>query len=243
MLQPPRLTIGADEVHVWRLHAESVPDLTPLHALLSTEEVSRMARYRQERDRLTHLLSRAVMRTVLASYLGCNAADIRFSANAHGKPILLVDGPLPLHFNLTHSRGAIALAVSRGREVGIDIEERHRPVEYLQLAQRFFSADEARHLQTLAPEQRREAFFAIWTLKEAFVKGIGRGLTFPLDAFCFDLDVDRLVRFRPLADFVSADWHFTQFDLGEHHRGALAVQCPAGNVVTIEMRDWATVFV
>jgi 4'-phosphopantetheinyl transferase len=149
----------------------------------------------------------------------------------------------PLRFNLTHSRGAVALAVSGGREVGIDIEERRRVVEYLQLAERFFSADEARHLRRLAPEQRGEAFFAIWTLKEAFVKGIGRGLTFPLDAFCFDLEVDRLVRFRPLADFVSPDWHFTHFDLGAHHRGALAVQDLAGRAVTVLMRDWAAALV
>lgn len=203
-----------------------------------------MGRYGQERDRLMHLLSRALMRTVLASYLGCDSADVRFSANVHGKPLLLAeDCPSRLHFNLTHKAGTVALAVSGGREVGIDIEERHRVVEYLPLAERFFSADEARHLQRLAPEQRGEAFFAIWTLKEAFVKGIGRGLTFPLDAFCFDLEIDRFVRFRPLADFVSPDWRFTQFELGERHRGALAVHCPARNAVTIAMRDWAAVFV
>ena len=203
-----------------------------------------MVRYGQERDRLMHLLSRAMMRTVLASYLGCASADLRFSANAHGKPILHAeDGPPRLHFNLTHKAGTVALAVSGDREVGIDIEERRRVVEYLQLAERFFCADEARHLRQLPPAQVSEAFFAIWTLKEAFVKGIGRGLTFPLDAFCFDLEIDRFVRFRPLADFVSPDWHFTQFELGERLRGALAVQCPAGDAVTIEMRDWAVAFI
>jgi 4'-phosphopantetheinyl transferase len=253
MLQRPHHTIGAHEVHVWHLLADRVTDpaaLVVLRALLSADEQARLTCLRRERDRTLFLLSRALMRTVLASYLSCATDEVCFAANDFGKPILhpkcppvaYAPGSPGLHFNLTHSRGAVALAVSSGREVGIDVEERHRQVEYLALAERFFAATEARHLRTLREDQLAEAFFAIWTLKEAFVKGIGRGLSFPLDAFCFDLDVNRLIRFRPLADFVSHDWHFHQFNLSERHCGALAVQNPAGSEVHIEMRDWQTAF-
>jgi 4'-phosphopantetheinyl transferase len=178
------------------------------------------------------------MRSVLASYLGCHGEDLCFAVNAYGKPVLQGNNEKP-QFNLSHSRGAITLAVSGDRPVGIDVEERQRKVEFLGLAQRYFTAEEARHLEMLSETARGDAFFAIWTLKEAYVKGIGRGLTFPLDAFCFDLDGNRLLRFRALADFVAADWHFHQFDLGERHCGAVAVQ---GDRVQIEMRDWAAVF-
>ena len=245
MLHRPSHKIGDHDVHIWHLRADRVADPEMLRPLLSQEESAQSNRWRQACDRTLFLLSRAMMRTVLASYLDCAGHEVRFTANQYGKPILLCSAAKsPLHFNLSHSRGAVALAVSRGREVGIDIEERARVVEFLQLAERFFSVDEAR-----APasnccrlDQRREAFFAIWTLKESFVKGIGRGLSFPLDAFCFDLDIDRLVRFRPLDASVSPDWHFTQFELGDRHRGALAVQCPAGGEVMIEMRDWREAF-
>lgn len=247
MLQRPRHTINAQEVHIWHLLAERLTDtalLQTLHEVLSAQELERIRCLRHARDRTLFLLSRGLMRTVLASYLGCACHEVRFAANDHGKPILfpLADarGSLRLHFNLTHSRGAAALAVSLEREVGIDVEERGRRVDYLGLAERYFAAAEARHLRELPEDQRAEAFFAIWTLKEAFVKGIGRGLSFPLDAFCFDLDVKRLIAFRPLADFVCPDWHFHQFDLGERHCGALAVQ---GEKVKIEMRDWAAAFV
>jgi 4'-phosphopantetheinyl transferase len=246
MLHRPSHIIGADEVHVWHLLADGVDDaaaLDAVFALLSRQERDRMACLRKARDRTLYMLSRGLMRSVLASYLGCQCHEIRFGANDYGKPILHAPDRLPsLHFNLTHSRGAAALAVSRGHEVGIDVEERTRPVDHLGLAERFFAAAEARHLQELREEQRGDAFFAIWTLKEAFVKGIGRGLSFPLDAFCFDLEVNRLIRFRALADFVSPDWHFHQFDLGERHCGALAVQNDGGNEVTIEIRDWQAVF-
>jgi 4'-phosphopantetheinyl transferase len=198
--------------------------------------------YRHERDRTLFLCARGLVRTVLASYLDCTCHDVRFAANDFGKPILVPgdSAGAKLHFNLTHSRGAVALAVSGGREVGIDVEERHRPVEYLALAERFFAEAEARHLRGLDPAELPDAFFAIWTLKEAYVKGIGRGLTFPLEAFCFDLDAHkRLTAFRPQADFVDRDWHFHQFDLGERHCGALAVH---GVGATIEMHDWAAAF-
>jgi 4'-phosphopantetheinyl transferase len=242
MLLEPRHTIGADEVHVWHLLAEGLTTPAALRTLLSAPELERMNCFRHERDRTLFLWARGMVRTVLASYLDCSCQDVHFAANDFGKPVLAPgdSAGAKLHFNLTHSRGAVALAVSGGREVGIDVEERQRPVEYLALAGRFFAEAEARHLRGLHPDELPDAFFAIWTLKEAYVKGIGRGLTFPLEAFCFDLDGCRLTAFRPLADFVARDWQFHQFHLGERHCGALAVR---GAGATIEMRDWAAAFV
>jgi 4'-phosphopantetheinyl transferase len=242
MLRKPTHAIGPDVVHVWHLLSERLTDprvLPALSSLLSAQESQRVQSLRHERDRALALLARGMTRTVLASYLDCPCADVCFTANDFGKPTLPGHAP-PLRFNLTHSRGAVALAVSSRREVGIDVEERRRPADYLALAERFFAEPEWRHLSGLAPEHLPDAFFAIWTLKEAFVKGIGRGLSFPLEAFCFDLDGRRLTRFRPLAEFVSPDWHFHQFDLGDRHCGAVAVQ---GNGATIVMHDWLTVFV
>jgi 4'-phosphopantetheinyl transferase len=245
MLHRPRHTIGEHEIHVWHLFADELTDdatQNALRDLLNSAELDRMARLRSEADRTLYLLSRGLTRTVLASYLGCQGGDVRFAASDFGKPILHADHQPRVIFNLTHSGGAAALAVSSGREVGIDIEQRERDVDFLALAQRFFAAAEAEHLVSLSDEQRRRAFFAIWTLKEAFVKGIGRGLTFPLDAFCFDLELDRLLRFRPLAASVSPHWHFQQFSLGDDHSGAVAVQTSEANKLHIVMRDWRSTF-
>ncbi|MBM3992713.1 MAG: 4'-phosphopantetheinyl transferase superfamily protein [Planctomycetes bacterium] len=241
MLQRPHHSIGASEVHVWHVLADELTNqesLMAIFAVLTPDEQDRMARLRYDSDRRLFLLSRGLIRSVLASYLGCRARDVRFASNNFGKPIL--DGASDVHFNLTHSRGAAAVAVSRGRQVGIDIEQREREVEFLALAQRFFAPTEADHLCKLPDTHRSEAFFAIWTLKEAFVKGIGRGLTFPLDAFCFDLDGPRMLAFHPLDASVSPDWRFHQFDLGELHCGAVAVEDGAG--VEIAMKDWRSVF-
>lgn len=242
MLRRLKHHIGTDEVHVWHARTDEAIDLTALQPWLDTAEIARADGFRRHPDRELFVLSRAVMRSVLASYLDCDERSISIVGDNHGKPMLQADRHREtLHFNLTHSRGAVALAVSR-REVGIDVEDRRREVEYHALAERYFAEAEARHLRPLRDQQLRDAFFAIWTLKEAYVKAIGRGISFPLDAFCFDLDVDRLIAFRGLADFVTTDWHFAQFELSDRHRAAVAVQHAGGPPPAIAVRGWSAAF-
>src|SRR5207237_597727 len=113
---------------------------------------------------------------------------------------------------------------------------RSREVEYLDLAERYFAPAEVAHLRTLTGADLPAAFFATWTLKEAFVKAIGMGLRFPLETFAFELDRDRLVRFHP-PPAVRGNWRFVQFEPTEQHRGALAVECN-GAEVQVVVRDW-----
>lgn len=242
----PRNVLGPDEVHVWHLYAEDAADpetLRPLEALLAPEEHARLRRYARLPDRRQSLLARVLARTVLSSYLDCCGGSLRFSTNAYGKPILLPgDAAAPFHFNLTHSHGAIACAVSTAHEVGIDVEDEGRRLQYLDLAERYFARPEAAYLRTLSEEQRPGAFFAIWTLKEAFVKSLGQGLTYPLDTFCFELAGDRLVGFRTLAPDVPRHWHFHQFRLAPRWRGAVAIPTAPGAAVRVCLRDWAATF-
>src|SRR5207248_5701024 len=144
---------------------------------------------------------------------------------AFGKPVLFTPVSDPrLHFNLSHSHGVVACAVAVGRHVGIDVEDGSREVEFLELAERYFAPAEVAHLRTLDGAALQSAFFTIWTLKEAFVKAIGLGLRFPLETFSFELDRDRLVRFHP-PPTLPGSWRFEQFEPGERHKGALAVEC------------------
>jgi len=162
MLHRPLHTVGAQEVHVWHLLAERVTDAAAIQAirdLLTTDEHVRMNCLRHEKDRLLFLLSRGLMRSVLASYLGCHGREVCFASDSHGKPILRKENhEQRLHFNLTHSRGAVALAVSGGREVGIDVEERRRIVEYLELAERFFAPAERATCKRYPPKRCRKRF-------------------------------------------------------------------------------------
>jgi 4'-phosphopantetheinyl transferase len=125
------------------------------------------------------------VRRVLAQELYLPPQDLVFRADSHGKPHVVVPGGKLLHFNLSHTRGLSALVLSRQVEVGVDVESLGREVELLALARRYFATPEVLLLEDLAAEPQRELFFALWTLKEAWVKAKGLGLRVPLDEFSF----------------------------------------------------------
>jgi 4'-phosphopantetheinyl transferase len=238
----PRHALPADEVHVWQLHAAAATDprlLRKFVALLCPEERERHDRYAHARTRQEFLLARGLARTVLASYTGNAASRLRFTADAFGKPVLMQPAD-ELHFNLSHSHGVIVCAAALGRQVGIDVEDGSRCMEYLDLAERYFAPAEVAHLRGMTVAEQQAGFFAIWTLKEAFVKAIGHGLSFPLDTFAFELAGNRFVRFRPPPS-LPGRWRFFQFEPTPRHRGALAVEC-TGTDVRVVMRDWMEVF-
>ena len=156
--------------------------------LLSPEEKVKNERYRHDRDRQLHLMARWMCRTVLSRY----EPDIepfqwQFQPNIHGKPE--VTGPKNmdgiLHFNITHTEGVVVMAVSRSGPVGVDVERVGRPMDYLGMSRRFFAEIEAESVRNSSEAERSELFYRIWTLKEAYVKAIGKGLAHALDSFWF----------------------------------------------------------
>jgi 4'-phosphopantetheinyl transferase len=171
--------LTSTEVRVWRV-ALNQPS-GPLRELLSAEERSRAERFVFDLDRDHFIVCRGTLRRLLARSLGVVPRSITFRQGPHGKPAL--DAVAELRFNVSHSgdRGLIALAV--GREVGVDIERVRNSVNLLEIAARFFSPVERAALEALSPIDRRDAFFACWTRKEAYLKALGLGLSLPLDSF------------------------------------------------------------
>ena len=236
---PVSTPLAADEVHVWLLRADQVTDpehIRRLEALLAPSERERYDNFGHPRARREYLLARGLARTVLAGYTGVPPQGICFTTDAFGKPLLFAPANDRLHFNLSHSHGVVGCAVALDRQVGIDIEDGSRAVEFLELAERYFAAAEFAHLRKLQGAELQTAFFAIWTLKEAFVKAIGLGLRFPLETFSFELEGIRLVRFHP-PPTLPGKWRFEQFRPNATHLGALAVECN-GMEVRVVMRDF-----
>jgi 4'-phosphopantetheinyl transferase len=166
-----RLEIGRDTIKVFMA---AVSSLTVEHYdLLSGDERERAARFVFEKDRRLFVLGRAMLRTVLGSVLEIPGADVPLVVSASGKPKLPGgNGPA---FNLSHSGIYAVMAVSRGRQVGIDIEMRRSDSDFLAVAREYFSAAELARLDA-CPAQAEAFFFRYWTLKEAYLKATGAGL-------------------------------------------------------------------
>jgi 4'-phosphopantetheinyl transferase len=224
---PPSLTI--DDVHVWRIALEmSETMLARLREILAEDERRRAERFHFEKDRRHFTAGRGALRILLARYLARRPEEVRFVYSNYGKPRLAdSDNGDHLRFNLTHSHGLALLAITRGRDIGVDVERlRDMERDGEPLAERFFSPREAAVLRSLPPELRREAFFHCWTCKEAYIKANGKGLSLPLDQFDVSLHpAEPAALLATHHDPMEARrWSLRSLDPGEGYVGALAVE-------------------
>jgi 4'-phosphopantetheinyl transferase len=177
-------SLKPDDVHVWFANLD-LPDseVDRLKGALSSDECLRATRFYFQRDRQRFVAGRALLRTILGSYLNFAPERLRFAYGPRGKPKLVGCGDGTLRFNLSHSQGFALIAVAWRGEIGVDIEC-IRPLRDLEeLAERYFSPRENASFRTVPASQQPEAFFNCWTRKEAYLKARGDGLAQPLDAF------------------------------------------------------------
>jgi 4'-phosphopantetheinyl transferase len=193
-LRAPDLDGGS--VHLWYGETKSAEQQPWTEKLLSSDEAARRERFHFEDDRKSFAFCRGLLRTVLAAYCGADPRELRFRYSEHGKPSLAGTGAeQELQFNLSHTRGAVMLGISRRRAVGVDVERVREDLRPREIAARFFSAAEQQALRGLPEAEQRQAFFRCWTRKEAFLKARGHGLSFPLDRFDVSIgDGDEEVR-------------------------------------------------
>ena len=177
--------IACNEAHIWSIRLDREEGEIERHdQTLTPEEHKRAARFYFARHRRRYIISHGAMREILGEYLGANPTDIPFDQTDHGKPGLT--GPLKesnLYFNLTHSYEMALLAVVLDCEIGVDVEYVKKMGDIDGIAGRFFSASEQAVYFELPEDQRPQAFFNCWTRKEAFIKAIGEGLSYPLHQF------------------------------------------------------------
>ena len=219
------IPINPGEVHIWVALSAPIVDrqqLPKYESLLSDEERARCARFYFERDRTQFTIAHGLVRMALAQCTGVPPAELQFQAGPGGKPHLVATGSAEaLEFNLTHTTGLSACAVCRQLPVGIDAEDASRKVDYA--VARKFAKQEQEYLDTLDMADRQEPFFAYWTLKEAYMKALGLGLTLPLNSFAIDLEGPSVASTEN-HPMVTTDWRFFQTRPSPTHRLAVCVQ-------------------
>ena len=171
--------LGSDEVQVWtaRMPKDDTAS-AKLAAVISPDERERAERFLVSEPRREFIFARAALRHLLGACLQIAPASLVFGQQSQGKPFLLQpNAGHDVAFNLSHSGGMLAIALGRGREIGVDIEFIHGLADFRELAPHFFSPRELAELHALPKTQQRAAFFNGWTRKEAWLKATGEGLT------------------------------------------------------------------
>ena len=201
--------------------------LRSLERHLTDDERQRAARFRFERDRTRFICARGLLRRFLAAELGVEPGRIRFDYGPHGKPSLAAEhADSGLTFNVSHSDGLGLFVLARNRAIGADVEK-VRPLRHGRaVAERFFADDECAALDGLTGDAWDRAFFRCWTRKEAFIKAVGEGLSYPLRAFSVavaDTEPPRLLRVDRDASLCERYW-LTTYPAGTGFEAAIAAE-------------------
>jgi 4'-phosphopantetheinyl transferase len=155
--------------------------LNELELRLPADERRRAARFRVGEARQRFVLARTMLRRELGEMLRTDPKTLNFGVSERGKPYLVrPETPEPPKFNLSHSRGVVAVVVAH-TEIGIDVEGLRHITRAAQLARRFFSAGERAVVLAADGAARDRAFLRIWTQKEAYLKATGLGVGMPLN--------------------------------------------------------------
>ena len=177
--QIPRL--GETDIHVYCLSLTQPPlIMAQLASTLSIDERQRAGRFHFEVHSSRFIAGRGLLRLLLAHHLHVEPAEINFSYRAAGKPELRA-ADAGLHFNLAHCEDCALLAITRLGPVGVDLERVRDLPDFEELVGRFFSVREATAFARLLPAQKPQAFFNLWTRKEAWLKAVGDGIAQGLD--------------------------------------------------------------
>ncbi|MFC2106155.1 4'-phosphopantetheinyl transferase family protein [Candidatus Bipolaricaulota bacterium] len=211
-------------MHIWTAHLGAIPSTASVFAVVASEEErQRAGSIRVESVRERYVAARIFFRTTLSLYSDAEASDIVFEQGPHGKPSIAGS---ELEFNLTHSADLALLALCCGRRVGIDVERISPMPCALDIARRFFSADEYTELASFPPDLQSAAFYATWTRKEAFLKGLGVGIPNHLGQFTVQTSPclpAALLRVEWQPD-LSKQWELRDLHVESGYCGCLAVE-------------------
>ncbi len=229
---PSPASPGRDDVQVWyadvALLASDAGRLARAAARLPAAEHTRYRRFRHDVDRHMFLLGRLMARALVARAAGFAPDAWRWREGPHGRPE--IDEPAcPWRFNLAHSAGLVVCGLARSRDIGVDVEDLQRRPTDMDVVHRYCSADELDDIVRQPDDGWHERFLTYWTLKEAYLKALGLGISVHLADVAFDL-TDARVCFVPGPSLAGSDtrWMFELARPTSRHLLAVAASCGDG---------------
>lgn len=224
-IQPLNIPIASrDEVY---LYVQSLPVaaeiLDFMQSLLNAEEKARAARYHFEADRNRFTVARGLLRCILSTYLNNLPENIVFHYGPYAKPYV---EDTTVQFNVSHSEDRILIGVGYHQPLGVDVEHMTRAVDIPEIAARFFTENETEQIKALEGIAQRNAFFNVWTRKEALLKALGSGLNVSLKACEVSVGDDAFstILAADIPSFHRSDWQVCRHLLTDNYVAAAVMQ-------------------
>ncbi|MGW6150717.1 4'-phosphopantetheinyl transferase family protein [Bacillus mycoides] len=178
--------------------------------LISNEKRERMKRLLNLCDINRTLIGELLIRSLICQKYKINNEEIKFIYNEYGKPFF--KNFSDFHFNISHS-GEWVVCATANSNVGIDIE-RVSDIEALKLANEFFSDEEFYDIPSMNSDEQINYFYDIWTLKESYIKTIGKGLYIPLNSFSIKKESRTLISYKN----IPKDFYFRQYSIEPNYK-------------------------
>jgi len=221
-------TLNEFDVHIRCLRTSSLDDaaVKTSDRYLSIEEQLRRDRLRLEADRRDFSFAHDLLRRTLSNFADLPPGDWRFSVNDYGKPSIDSNEPRlrALSFNLSYTRGCVACAVALNGPLGVDVERIYQSQRLQEIADQYFSEQEAVWLRQCSNELRNVRIIELWTLKEAYLKAIGVGLSGSLADISFRFDEPAQIEFMAPPANHPHEWHFALFEPFHDIRLGIAIR-------------------
>lgn len=235
------MPLACGDVRVWCCSTTSLgrARLHSLATVLSADERARRDRLVFPHDRRDFTAAHGLLRHTLSRYGTTPAADWQFETNGYGKPSIISAqaGTPPLSFNLSHTHGLVACAAAVGVDVGVDVERIDRAAAGCEIADRYLAPSEVAMLNASSGNEYATRFVELWTLKEAYLKALGLGLSCPLHSFAFAFEGDSGLAFHAPPGARACDWYFVLAAPAPGFRLSIAVRCDACSRRRIDMHD------
>lgn len=185
-----------------------------LLSYVSTEKREKISRFHKFDDAQTTLIADILIRYLLCKELKIRNNLLKFGTNEYGKPFLI--NYKDIHFNISHSYKWVVCCISTNW-VGIDIEK-ISPID-ISIAEQFFSKIEFEELNSKNTFEKEVYFYDLWTLKESYIKAIGKGLSIPLDSFTLRIDKEDQITVSAINN--SEHYYFRQYNIDEDYKMAV----------------------
>lgn len=219
-------SLSDKDVHFWHFVLTSCPaDLINQYAkILSNEEIEKRNHFAFNSLKNLFEQSHILLRLILSKYIGCDPQKIDYIYNDYGKPFLKYN-PTNIQFNMSHSNEFITFGIRKDVAIGVDIEQ----IKHIHFSEEMFDSvltcREKKILKKKTDIEKNLLFLKAWTCKEAFVKAVGHGLSFPL------LDIELLLDSFPPKLFsiqnstnLANDWSLFCFEKKEKFTSAMVTK-------------------
>lgn len=230
------LALASNAVDLWCTPLDVLPDgVDAACSVLSDDERRRAARYASQTEQRRFVVSRGMLRTLLARYTGIDPYDVPLAYSPHGKPRVPMAGAP--EFSVSHSEDLAVYAVTRSRQVGVDIEGiRPRP-DSMDIASAFFARSEISTLLAAPATEHTATFLACWTRKEAYLKARGEGLTVPLNSFSVSVPPEPPRLREAPSDGTASHWQLHAIPVPPGYVGTVAVEASRSERLVLVMRS------